>query len=115
MDHIEENLDERQEDEVEALKSIYDCDFDDLRKHDVWKVRRPPEFLLKIRPDHDSRGAQQTCTVDLHVKCSKKYPLVAPELELINAKACDFASFHMISKLVIFEKKTNVYFFSFIT
>ena len=34
MDHIEENLDERQEDEVEALKSIYDCDFDDLRKHD---------------------------------------------------------------------------------
>ena len=86
MDHIEENLDERQEDEVEALKSIYDCDFDDLRKHDVWKVRRPPEFLLKIRPDHDSRGAQQTCTVDLHVKCSKRYPLVAPELELINSK-----------------------------
>ena len=80
----------------------------------VWKVRRPPEFLLKIRPDHDSRGAQQTCTVDLHVKCSKKYPLVAPELELINAKACDFASFHMISKpwkLVIFEKKANVYIF----
>ena len=68
------------------MKSIYDCDFDDLRKHDVWKVRRPPEFLLKIRPDHDSRGAQQTCTVDLHVKCSKRYPLVAPELELINAK-----------------------------
>ena len=34
MDHNEENLDERQEDEVEALKSIYDCDFDDLRKHD---------------------------------------------------------------------------------
>ena len=34
MDHVEENLDERQEDEVEALKSIYDCDFDDLRKHD---------------------------------------------------------------------------------
>ena len=84
---------------LKALKSIYDCDFDDLRKQDVWKVRRPPEFLLKIRPDHDSRGAQQTCTVDLHVKCSKKYPLVAPELELINAKACDFASFHIISKL----------------
>ena len=105
MDHIEENLDERQEDEVEALKSIYDCDFDDLRKQDVWKVRRPPEFLLKIRPDHDSRGAQQTCTVDLHVKCCKKYPLVAPELELINAKACDFASFHIISNLVILKKR----------
>ena len=39
MDHTEENLDERQEDEVEALKSIYDCDFDDLRKQA--NIRKP--------------------------------------------------------------------------
>ena len=31
-------------------------DFEDLRKKDVWKVRRPPEFVLKIRPSNDSYG-----------------------------------------------------------
>ena len=86
MAETEESLDERQENEVEVLRAIYDCDFEDLRKSDVWKVRRPPEFLLKMRPDHDSRGAQQACTVDLHVKCDEKYPLVPPQLNLINAK-----------------------------
>ena len=86
-DQSEESLVERQEEEVEVLKAIYDCDFQDLRKSDVWKVRRPPEFLLKIRPDHDSRGPnQQACTVDLRIKCSDKYPLVPPEIDLINAK-----------------------------
>jgi hypothetical protein len=63
----EESLSERQEAEVEALKAIYDEDFDDLRDHDVWKVIRPPEFTLKIRPNHDSKvnndhhGAKGLC------------------------------------------------------
>ena len=29
---------ERQENEVEALKAIYEGDFEDLRQRDVWKV-----------------------------------------------------------------------------
>ena len=39
MDHIEENLDERQEDEVEALKSIYDLGLWDIlpSKIDLWR------------------------------------------------------------------------------
>jgi len=83
----EESLEERQENEVEALKAIYDTDFEDLRNKDVWKVRRPPEFLLKMKPDHDSRGPQQEmCTVDLHVKCGDKYPMSIPELDLVSAK-----------------------------
>ena len=85
----EERLEERQENEVEALKSIYDVDFEDLRAKDVWKVRRPPEFLLKIRPDHDSRGGplqSEAACVDLHVKCCAKYPLNPPSIQLKDAK-----------------------------
>ena len=83
----EESLEERQENEVEVLKAIYDIDFEDLRAKDVWKIRRPPEFLLKMKPDHDSRGAnQEACVVDLHVTCHDKYPLTSPTIELENAK-----------------------------
>ena len=88
MSENEDSLEERQENEVEVLKAIYDTDFEDLRANDVWKVRRPPELLLKIKPGHDSRGAgkQENCVVDLHIQCHAKYPLVPPSLELKNAK-----------------------------
>ena len=78
-----ESLEERQENEVEALKAIYDQDFQDLRQNDVWKIRRPPEFLIKIRPNFDSRGFQnEEIKMDLHVKCPENYPLEAPQIEL---------------------------------
>ena len=59
-----------------------------MRLKDVWNVRRSPEFLLKIKPDHDSRrGDQQDlCAVDIHVKCPENYPLSAPDIILKNAK-----------------------------
>ena len=83
----EESLGERQENEVEVLKAIYDYDFEDLREKDVWKVHRPPELTLKIRPDHDSRGGhQEICTIDIHIKCSDRYPLIIPDLKLLNPK-----------------------------
>ena len=88
----EESLEERQENEVEALKAIYDVDFEDLRAKDVWKVRRPPEFMLKISPDHDSRGggglmqADASCCLVLHVKCDERYPTIPPTIKLKEAK-----------------------------
>ena len=88
----EESLEERQENEVEALKAIYDVDFEDLRAKDVWKVRRPPEFMLKISPDHDSRGggglmqADASCCLVLHVKCDERYPTIPPAIKLKEAK-----------------------------
>lgn len=86
----EESLEERQENEVEALKAIYDVDFEDLRAKDVWKVRRPPEFLLKMNPDHDSRGGElmqsDACCLVLHVKCDERYPTIPPAIELKDAK-----------------------------
>ena len=48
MSDVGETLQDRQEEEVHVLQSIYDKEFEDLRDKDVWKVHRPPEFHLKL-------------------------------------------------------------------
>ncbi|CAM4642116.1 unnamed protein product [Leuciscus chuanchicus] len=73
----------QQENELEALSSIYGEDFTDIRAEGPWKVRRPPEVFLKLRP----KGlGTRFVSVDLQVKCPETYPDVPPELELKNAK-----------------------------
>ncbi|XP_039525315.1 eIF-2-alpha kinase GCN2 isoform X2 [Pimephales promelas] len=73
----------QQENELEALASIYGEDFTDIRAEGPWKVRRPPEVFLKLRP----KGlGTRFVSVDLQVKCAETYPDVPPELELKNAK-----------------------------
>ncbi|KAK7153483.1 hypothetical protein R3I93_011409 [Phoxinus phoxinus] len=73
----------QQENELEALASIYGDDFTDVRAEDPWKVRRPPEVFLKLRP----KGlGTRFVSVDLQVRCPDTYPDVPPELELKNAK-----------------------------
>ena len=65
---------------MEVLKAIYDLDFQDLRLKDVWKVDRPPEFTLRLRPQHDSRGnLQENCSVLIKFKFGPNYPLEIPE------------------------------------
>ncbi|XP_070835597.1 eIF-2-alpha kinase GCN2 [Chaetodon trifascialis] len=76
----------QQENELEALASIFGDDFQDLRNKDPWKVKRPPEVHLCLRPNGLSTGEECYVTVDLQVKCSPTYPDVPPELELKNAK-----------------------------
>ena len=51
MDHIEENLDERQEDEVEALKSIYDLGLWDIlpSKIDLWRFDEILSLIFCLR------------------------------------------------------------------
>ncbi|XP_077096596.1 eIF-2-alpha kinase GCN2-like isoform X1 [Siphateles boraxobius] len=73
----------QQENELEALSSIYGEDFTDIRAEDPWKVRRPPEVFLKLRP---KGPGTRFVSVDLQVKCPETYPDVPPELELKNAK-----------------------------
>ncbi|XP_041809286.1 eIF-2-alpha kinase GCN2 [Chelmon rostratus] len=75
----------QQENELEALASIFGNDFQDLRNNDPWKVKRPPEVHLCLRPNGLSTGEECYVTVDLQVKCSPTYPDVPPELELKNA------------------------------
>eukprot|EP00092_Neocalanus_flemingeri_P000288 GFUD01000308.1.p1 GENE.GFUD01000308.1~~GFUD01000308.1.p1 ORF type:complete len:1589 (+),score=464.17 GFUD01000308.1:43-4809(+) len=78
-----EELKERQENEVEALRSIFDTGFRDIRDEDVWKVWRPPELVLHLVPENSTQGYTEAhVSVDLRVKFSAKYPIVKPELEL---------------------------------
>nr|XP_046269330.1 eIF-2-alpha kinase GCN2 [Scatophagus argus] len=76
----------QQENELEALASIFGDDFQDLRNNDPWKVKRPPEVYLCLRPNGLNNGEECYVTVDLQVKCPPTYPDVPPELELKNAK-----------------------------
>ncbi|KAF3701327.1 eIF-2-alpha kinase GCN2 [Channa argus] len=76
----------RQENELEALASIFGDDFQDLRNTDPWKVKRPPEVHLCLRPNGLNNGEECYATVDLQVKCPLTYPDAPPELELKNAK-----------------------------
>ena len=49
--------DERQEEELQVLEAIYgEGAVVDLRKDDAWKIPRPPEFLLTVTPNHDSKS-----------------------------------------------------------
>lgn len=76
----------QQENELQALASIFGDDFQDLRDKDPWKVKRPPEVHLYLRPKGLNNGQECYVTVDLQVKCPPTYPDRPPELELNNAK-----------------------------
>ncbi|XP_072314052.1 eIF-2-alpha kinase GCN2 [Eucyclogobius newberryi] len=76
----------QQENELEALASIFGDDFNDLRNKDPWKVKRPPEVHLCLRPNGLNHKQECYVTVDLLVKCPVTYPDLPPELELKNAK-----------------------------
>lgn len=79
-----------QENELEALSSIFGEDFTDVRSQHPWKVRRPPEMHLHLRPKGLSYGQTSYVSVDLQVKCLPTYPDVPPELELKNAKGLSY-------------------------
>ncbi|KAL6105996.1 eif2ak4 [Pungitius sinensis] len=76
----------QQENELQALASIFGDDFLDLRNKDPWKVKRPPEVHLCLRPNGLNSGQECYVTVDLHVRCPPTYPDAPPELLLKNAK-----------------------------
>ncbi|KAM7402881.1 hypothetical protein PAMA_003688 [Pampus argenteus] len=76
----------QQDNELEALASIFGDDFQDLRNNDPWKVKRPPEVHICLRPSGLNCRQESYVTVDLQVRCPPTYPDVPPELELKNAK-----------------------------
>ena len=87
---MEDSLNERkeiQENEVEALKSIFDQNFKDCRDVDVWQVWRPPEFEILILPENTSQGYSQAyVSVKLSVKFGGDYPDKRPDLNIVEAE-----------------------------
>uniref|UniRef100_A0A8B9BP60 non-specific serine/threonine protein kinase n=1 Tax=Anser brachyrhynchus TaxID=132585 RepID=A0A8B9BP60_9AVES len=75
----------RQENELQALESIYGQDFQDLRRA-CGGVRQPPEINLVLHPQGLAGGNEVYAKVDLWVKCPHTYPDTVPEIELKNAK-----------------------------
>ncbi|KAJ8399100.1 hypothetical protein AAFF_G00414790 [Aldrovandia affinis] len=86
----------QQENELEALASIFGDDFEDIRKKHPWKVKRPPEVYLCLRPKGLNSGQESYVKVDLQVKCPPTYPDVPPELTLKNAKGLSNDSLHSL-------------------
>ena len=85
MEKDVDELKERQENEVEALKSIFDHNFKDCRHGDVWQVRRPPEFEILILPENSTQGYSQAyVSVTLKFKFTSSYPRVKPDHSIAN-------------------------------
>lgn len=82
----EEDLKERQENEVKVLQSMFLDDVRDLRKHDKWKTWRPPELLLTLRPQQSMGPFEAHVQVDLHVRCGSQYPNDVPYVDVCNQK-----------------------------
>lgn len=107
MDASEDTNDwrERQELEVEALEAVYDRDFQDLRSQDVWKVDRPPEFTLRLGPNHDSQGhLEEHCSLVLHVKMASDYPRSVPaKLDLCQVQGLSDQMIQQLRSQLIHE------------
>ena len=88
MEDVElDELKERQENEVAALRSIFDESFQDQRTEDVWKVWRPPEFEINILPENSTRGhCEAHVSVNVRIKFSARYPLVSPDIDLVSPR-----------------------------
>ncbi|XP_050081134.1 eIF-2-alpha kinase GCN2 [Anopheles maculipalpis] len=77
-----ETFRERQENELEVIKSIFHDEVEDLRpKTGKWK---PLELRLHLTPQRGS-AKEAYVKADMYVTCSPKYPKSPPKLELKNA------------------------------
>ncbi|CAG5127891.1 unnamed protein product [Candidula unifasciata] len=79
---------ERQDEELQALESIFGQDIIDLRKKAAWNIFQPLELKLTLKPQQSVGGEEGNVHVqlDMVVKCSPRYPDVVPEISLVNPK-----------------------------
>ncbi|XP_055627354.1 eIF-2-alpha kinase GCN2 [Toxorhynchites rutilus septentrionalis] len=76
-----ETFRERQEAELEAIRSIYESQVEDLREPGKWQ---PLKVRLRLTPQKGSIK-QAYVKTDLVITCPKNYPKYPPKLELANS------------------------------
>ncbi|XP_015584813.1 eIF-2-alpha kinase GCN2 [Cephus cinctus] len=86
MSHVESCRD-RQENELEVLKSIFGDELYDLRKNKQRKKWQPLDVSVTLMPQQGMSGpAQVYAQIDLHVICGEKYPEEVPRMQLQNSR-----------------------------
>ena len=112
MDDVElEELKERQENEVAALRSIFDASFQDQRTEDVWKVWRPPEFEIKVLPENTTQGyCEAHVSVSLRIKFSPRYPLDSPDITLVSPRGLSSSQLRELQQSLHTLRKNSVQF-----
>ncbi|EFN69222.1 Eukaryotic translation initiation factor 2-alpha kinase 4 [Camponotus floridanus] len=86
MSHIESCKD-RQQNELEVLKSIFGDELRDLRKNKNKKKWQPLDIVVTLTPQKGMSGpAEIYAQVDLHVICSDKYPDEVPTIQLQDSR-----------------------------
>lgn len=86
---------ERQENEITALKAIFENELEDLRKLDENDLWQPLDFVLYLSPQQGSSGIQEIhADVHLQVTCCQSYPEKVPVLKVVKSKGistCDIS------------------------
>ncbi|KAL9892877.1 eukaryotic translation initiation factor 2 alpha kinase Gcn2 isoform 1-T1 [Glossina fuscipes fuscipes] len=85
-----ESFRERQMQELEAIKSIFGNDVEDLRpdiKNTTPSQWKPTDIRIMLTPLRDSSGSSEVYVrTKLHIICPSKYPKVAPKIFLEDTK-----------------------------
>ena len=78
---------ERQENEINALKAIFGEELEDLRTQNEADTWKPLDFVLYLRPQQGSSGVQEIhAQIHLRIQCSHLYPQRVPQLEVLKSK-----------------------------
>ncbi|KAI4502781.1 hypothetical protein M0802_001825 [Mischocyttarus mexicanus] len=82
-----ESCKDRQDNELEVLKSIFGDELRDLRKNKTKKKWQPLDISITLTPQKGMSGpAEIYAQIDLHIICGDKYPDIIPTLELKNSQ-----------------------------
>ncbi|XP_012147021.2 eukaryotic translation initiation factor 2 alpha kinase Gcn2 isoform X1 [Megachile rotundata] len=82
-----ESFQDRQENEIEVLKSIFGDELRDLRNKKDKQKWQPLDVIITLMPQKGMSGpAKAYVQIDLHVTCSNKYPAELPRIQLKNAE-----------------------------
>ncbi|KAJ3358715.1 hypothetical protein GGF32_010055 [Allomyces javanicus] len=84
---------ERQDNEVEAIKAIFVDEFETITTQNVWKVAPAgparPHFRLRLSPSAEHTAIKTQVHLDLEVKFTRNYPHEVPELTLGKSTGVD--------------------------